>query len=61
MNTTNEPIVKMGKDELKQLVNQVNETVDANHTKQSFSAADLWNIQKQYKTAKRLHTKWILN
>lgn len=59
--TTKNPIINLGNDDLNQLVNQVEEKVVTNQLKQPFSSADLWNIQKRFKTATRQQTKWILN
>lgn len=50
--------VKMQQEELNHLVNEVNETVV---NKTQFSAADLWNIQRNMKSANRPHNRWILN
>lgn len=59
--TTKDPIINLGHDDLSQLVNQVQEKVVTNQQKQQFSAAELWSIQKRFKTATRQQTKWILN
>jgi uncharacterized protein YpuA (DUF1002 family) len=50
--------VQMQNEELNHLVNEVKETVV---NKTQFSAADLWNIQRNMKSASRPHHKWILN
>ncbi|MFY8089681.1 MAG: hypothetical protein ACOVMI_00380 [Chitinophagaceae bacterium] len=54
----NASIIKMQTEELNHLVNEVKETVV---NKTQFSAADLWNIQRNMKLASRSHNKWILN
>lgn len=51
--------IHMGKDELKSLVSEVHETVATD--KKKFSAADLWQIQKQMKSAARFTKRWNLN
>lgn len=48
----NTSIVAMEHDELRKLVTEVKETV-ATNVKQ-FSAADLWNIQRNMKTAQKV-------
>ena len=48
----NNSIVVMEQDELRQLVTEVKETI-ATNVKQ-FSAADLWNIQRNMRTAQKV-------
>ena len=48
----NNSIVAMEQDELRKLVTEVKETV-ASNVKQ-FSAADLWNIQRNMRTAQKV-------
>lgn len=48
----NNSIIAMEQDELRKLVTEVKETV-ATNVKQ-FSAADLWNIQKNMRTAQKV-------
>ena len=48
----NHSIITMESDELRELVTEVKETIATNvQQKQTFSAADLWNIQKNMKSA----------
>lgn len=58
-------VVDMGNDELKNLVNQVNETVatdvdlDKTTSKNIFAAANLWHIQRMKKSSQvRRATLW---
>ena len=58
-------LVDMGNDELKNLVNQVNETVatdvelDKTTSKNIFAAASLWHIQRMKKSSQvRRATLW---
>lgn len=55
----NNSIVVMEADELKTLVTEVKETV-ATNIKQ-FSAADLWNIQRNMRTAQKVSRRKELN
>lgn len=55
----NNSIVVMESDELKTLVTEVKETV-ATNIKQ-FSAADLWNIQRNMRTAQKVSRRKELN
>jgi len=48
----NDSIVAMEQDELRKLVTEVKETV-ASNVKQ-FSAADLWNIQRNMRSAQKV-------
>jgi hypothetical protein len=51
----NHSIITMESDELRELVTEVKETIATNvQQKQTFSAADLWNIQKNMKSAQRV-------
>jgi hypothetical protein len=59
--TTKSPIINLGNEDLSQLINQVQEKVVTTNEKTQFSAAELWNIQKRFKTATRQQTRWILN
>lgn len=59
--TTKSPIINLGNEDLSQLVNQVQEKVVTTNEKTQFSAAELWHIQKRFKTATRQQTRWILN
>ncbi len=56
MNSNVKPsIIDMEAEELRKLVTEVRETVaTAENNKQTFSAADLWNIQKNMKSAQRV-------
>ena len=54
-NATNS-ISNMEAEELRKLVTEVKEKVTTN-VKQIFSTADLWNIQKNMRTAQRLSRK----
>lgn len=54
-------IIKMEDEQLKQLLTEVKETVATDDvTKNTFSAADLWNIQRNMKPAFRtkLTERW---
>ena len=55
--------VQMEADELKNLVNEVKETVAAevNDATKKFSVIDLWQIQKQMKKASGNNNRWNLN
>lgn len=55
--------VQMEADELKNLVNEVKETVatEVNDATKKFSVIDLWQIQKQMKKASRNSNRWNLN
>lgn len=59
----NKSIISMEKDELKNLVKEVKETIakDVDESKNVFSAADLWHIQKSRRTATGLSKKWEHN
>ena len=60
----NNSIIQMEKDELKNLVTEVRETIatvvnsEKASEKHLFSAADLWRIQRLRKTATGLSKKW---
>lgn len=47
----NNSIIDMEQDELRKLVTEVKETIAEND--KQFSAADLWNIQKNMRTAQK--------
>lgn len=53
-------IIKMGDEQLKQLLTEVKETVATEVKENTFSAADLWNIQRNMKPALRtkLTQRW---
>ena len=55
--------VQMEADELKNLVNEVKETVatEVNDATKKFSVIDLWQIQKQMKKASGNSNRWNLN
>ncbi len=52
-------VVLLGAEELQQLTTEVKETVATD--KRLFSAAELWQIQRQMKTASRQNKRWTLN
>ena len=47
-------IIAMESDELRTLVTEVKETVATNVNLKQFSAADLWNIQRNMRSAQRV-------
>ncbi|NNV55781.1 hypothetical protein [Limnovirga soli] len=56
-----EPIIILDGAELSELVSEVKETVAINVDEKSvFSAADLWNIQRNMKTTQRFSRKKYL-
>ena len=59
-NDANPSIIKMEDEQLKQLLTEVKETVAIDVKESNFSAADLWNIQRNMKPAFRtkLTQRW---
>lgn len=62
------PAMLMGEEELKNLVNEVKETVAAKESaktivspREQFRAIDLWNIHRKGKTAVGSSRRWNLN
>lgn len=55
--------VQMAKDQLENLVQQTKETIaePTSENQKQFTAVDLWQIQKQMKTATRFTKRWNLN
>jgi hypothetical protein len=54
--------IVMGTDELNNLVKETKETIAANNeTQKEFTVVDLWQIQKQMKSATRFTKRWNLN
>ena len=54
--------IRMQEDELKQLTQEVKETLDSNLTEEkSFGTVDLWNVQRQMKSASRFSRRWELS
>ncbi len=55
--------VKMATDELNHLVEEVKETIAAGNgeDQKEFTAVDLWQIQKQMRSATRFTKRWNLN
>jgi hypothetical protein len=52
----------MQEDELKQLTQEVKETLDTNLAEEkSFGTVDLWNVQRQMKSASRFSRRWELS
>lgn len=57
-NEQNTTVIQLDQEALNHLVTEVKETLI---NKTQFSAADLWNIQRNMKTAKKSQNRWILN
>jgi hypothetical protein len=54
--------IKMGTEELNDLVKETKETTAVGSaTHKEFTAVDLWQIQKQMRTATRFTKRWNLN
>ncbi len=54
--------IRMQEDELKQLTQEVKETLDTNLAEEkSFGTVDLWNVQRQMKSASRFSRRWELS
>lgn len=55
--------VKMATDELNNLTKETKETIATaiNEEQKEFTAVDLWQIQKQMRTATRYTKRWNLN
>jgi hypothetical protein len=58
-NETASPFIPMNTTEIKELTQEVKETVVEN--KKQFAVADLWSIQKQMKPATRFLKRWHSN
>jgi len=54
--------IQMEKEELKQLTQEVKETLDTTMAEEkSFGTVDLWNVRKQMKSATRFARRWELS
>ena len=54
--------IQMEKEELKQLTQEVKETLDMIQSDdKTFGTADLWNLQRKMKSATRTFRKWELS
>lgn len=54
--------IQMEKEELKQLTQEVKETLDlVQSDEKTFGSADLWNVQRKMKSASRYFRKWELS
>jgi hypothetical protein len=52
----------MQEEELKQLTQEVKETLDTNlNDEKSFGTVDLWNVRRQMKSASRFSRRWELS
>lgn len=62
MGTTGKPV---NKENLQELLNETKETLAVNvkttENEPSFTAVDLWNVQKRQKTAATMVRRWGLN